>query len=82
MRWSRIIHLQERIYAPFGYTHKHGQLITFDNIKHSDSPLLLNFFFQFSIEIQKFILPVQQNLDAMEKKGCQIRIQRPKKHRK
>ena len=52
------------------------------HIKHSDSPLLLKFFFQFSIEMQKCLLPVQQNLDVMEKNGCQIRIQRPKKHRK
>ena len=28
--------------------------------------------------MQKCLPPVQQNLDVMEKNGCQIRIQRPK----
>ena len=40
------------------------------------------FFFQFSIEMQKFLLHVQQNLDVVEKNRCQIRTQRSKKHRK
>ena len=32
--------------------------------------------------IEKWLLPVQQNLDVMGKNRCQNRIQRPKKHRK
>ena len=42
--------------------------------KHSDirySPLLLKKFFQFFTEMQKFLLPLQPNLDVMEKNGCQ-----------
>ena len=31
------------------------------------------------IDIQKFPLPVQLNLDVLEKNDCQIRIQGPKK---
>ena len=30
--------------------------------------------FQFSIEMQNFLLPAQQNLDEFEKNGCQSRI--------
>ena len=56
-------------------TQKNIQVIVIDHLRSK-------FFFRFSIEMQKSIVPVQPNLDVMRQNGCQIQIQRPKKHRK
>ena len=66
--------------------HRHGRLILMlfsdslskNKLKNIVIVYSYSIFFQFSIEMQQIILPVQQNLDVMEKNACQIWIQRPK----
>ena len=61
------------------------RFLVHNTLKNIQKIVIVHFFsifFQFSIEMRKFLLPVQPNLDVMEKKGCHIQIQRPKKHRR